>query len=468
MRDTIHFSGIGGVGMSALAQVAAMERAHASAGGLAVSGSDRDFDRGRNLGVKAALEKLGIRIFPQDGSGINEATAELALSTAIEGGNPEVVKAKELGLKISHRSELLAAQVNRFDTIAVAGTSGKSTVAAMLFSVLEAAGLGPSIITGGALGALRERGLIGNAFRGAGKVLVVEADESDGTIVRYRPGTGLLLNISKDHKDIEELNKIFSEFAGHCGRLLVNADDAPAAALLPGSEKFGFASGGWTVTDIAVGPFSSDFKINGVAFSLPAPGLYNIENALAACAAAAAYGVKLETAAAALKNFRGVERRFVLIGEKNGVTVIDDYAHNPAKISALLRALHQSPGRRVLAVYQPHGFTPTRHLKAELIESLASGLNQGDMLIMPEIYYAGGTVSKNISSKDISDAVAARGHKTAYYENRAEIPAALSKLAQPGDIIAVMGARDATLAEFAAKILEALPGSLPAALSPLT
>jgi len=442
--------------MSALAQVSAMARQQGAAEGRAVSGSDRDFDRGRNLGVKAALEKLGIKIFPQDGSGINGATAELALSTAIEDSNPEVVKAKEAGLKITHRSELLAAQVNRFDTIAVAGTSGKSTTAAMLFSVLEAGGLGPSVITGGALGALKERGLIGNAFRGSGNILVVEADESDGTIVRYLPKTGLLLNISKDHKNIEDLNKIFSEFAGNCGRLLVNADDPASAALLPGAEKFGFSTGAWQVTDIKAGPFSSEFKINGVGFSLPAPGLYNIENALAACAAAAVYGVKLETAAAGLKDFRGVERRFVLIGEKNGVTVIDDYAHNPAKISALLKALHQAPGRRVLAVYQPHGFTPTRHLKAELIESFASGLNKDDILIMPEIYYAGGTVSKNISSKDISDAVAARGHRTAYYERRPEIPAAVSGLAKPGDIVVVMGARDATLADFAAQILEAL------------
>ncbi len=443
--------------MSALAQIAAMDRLKGGNEGLAVSGSDRDFDRGRNLEVKAALEKLGIKIYPQDGSGVNEDTSELALSTAIEDTNPEVVKAGELGLKISHRSELLSGQVNRFDTIAVAGTSGKSTAAAMLFCVLEAAGLGPSIITGGALGALKERGLIGNAFRGSGKILVVEADESDGTIVRYRPKTGLLLNISKDHKDISELNKIFTEFAGNCGRLLVNAEDAPAAALLPGAEKFGFSTGDWKVTAIKAGPFSSAFKINGVDFSLPAPGRYNIENALAACAAAAVYGVSLEAAAAGLRAFRGVERRFVLVGEKGGVTVIDDYAHNPAKISALLGALHQAGGRRVLAVYQPHGFTPTRHLKAELIESFVSGLNRGDILIMPEIYYAGGTAKKDISSKDIADAVALKGHEAVFFEDRSKIPAAVSALAGPGDIIAVMGARDATLAGFAAKILEALP-----------
>ncbi len=450
VKDIIHFSGIGGVGMSALAQVAAME-------GRGVSGSDRDFDRGRNLGVKAALEKLGVKIFPQDGSGVNGATAELALSTAIEDTNPEVVRAKEAGIKISHRSELLAAYVNGFDTVAVAGTSGKSTAAAMAFAVLEAGGLGPSIITGGALGALKERGLIGNAFRGKGRVLVVEADESDGTIVRYRPRIGVLLNISKDHKEVPELNRIFTEFAGNCGRVLVNADDPAASALLPGAERFGFDAGGWKVTDVKAGPFSSEFKVNGVPFRLPAPGRYNVENALSACAAGAACGVELGTAAAGLAGFRGVERRFVLVGEKNGVTVIDDYAHNPAKIAAVLSALHQAPGRRVIAVYQPHGFAPTRLLKNELIESFAAGLNPEDRLLMPEIYYAGGTVNKNISSKDIADAVAARGRNAAFYEDRSVIPGAVAGLAAPGDIVAVLGARDATLADFAGQILAALP-----------
>ena len=436
--------------MSALAQIAAME-------GKAVSGSDRDFDRGRNLQVKAALEALGVKIYPQDGSGITAQTSELALSTAIEETNPEVIRAMDLSVKISHRSELLAAQVNRFDSIVVAGTSGKSTAAAMLFAVLEAAGLGPSIITGGALVQLKERGLIGNAYRGKGDILVVEADESDGSIVRYTPKTGVLLNISKDHKEVEELNRIFLEFAGNCGRILVNADDAPARALLPDAPAFGLKAEGWKVEGIKLEPFSSRFSVNGVQFSLPAPGLYNIENALSACAAAGLYGVTLAAAAAGLENFRGVERRFRLAGEKNGVKVIDDFAHNPAKVSAVLKALRHAGGGRVFAVYQPHGFAPTRHLKAGLIEAFVTGLASEDVLIMPEIYYAGGTASKDISSKNITEAVAAAGRTALFFENRGEIPAALSRLARPGDIIAVMGARDATLSDFARQILEALP-----------
>ena len=436
--------------MSALAQIAAME-------GRRVSGSDRDFDRGRNQEVKAALEKLGVKIFPQDGSGVNEATSALALSTAIEDSNPEVVRAKEYGLPVSHRSELLAAYVDRSDTVVVAGTSGKSTTAAMLFAALEEGGLGPSIITGGALTALKERGLIGNAFRGKGGVLVVEGDESDGTLTRYHPRNGLLLNITKDHKDLEELDKIFSEFAGHCARTLVNADDPAAARLLPASPRFGLDAGGWKVEDVRLEPFSSRFRINGAEFMLPVPGLYNIENALAACAAAALYGVSPATTAAALKNFRGVERRFALVGEKHGVKVVDDFAHNPAKVTAVLKALRVAGGGRVLAVYQPHGFAPTRHLKAELIESFSSGLAAGDVLLMPEIYYAGGTANKNISSDDIVKAVAAAGREARFFENRADIPAALAALARPGDIIGVMGARDATLSAFARQVLEALP-----------
>lgn len=434
--------------MSALAQIAAME-------GRPVSGSDRDFDRGRNQPVRAALEKLGVTIFPQDGSGVNDRTIELALSTAIEDSNPEVLRAKEQGLKISHRSELLAAHVDAADAVVVAGTSGKSTTAAMLFAVLEGAGLGPSIITGGALTELKERGLIGNAFRGGGKALVVEGDESDGTLIRYHPKKGLLLNITKDHKDLDELDLIFREFAGHCAATMVNADDPAAARLLPFSPRFGLDAGGWKVTDIKLEAFSSDFKINGAAFHLPAPGLYNIENALAATAAASLYGVKPETAALALKDFRGVERRFALVGEKNGVRVVDDFAHNPAKVTAVLKALHGAGGR-VLAVYQPHGFTPTRHLKDELIASFSAGLAAGDVLLMPEIYYAGGTATKNISSNDIVKAVAAAGHDARFFENRADIPAVIAALAKPGDVVGVLGARDATLSDFARQVLAAL------------
>ena len=458
----IHFSGIGGVGMSALAQLSAME-------GKAVTGSDRDFDRGRNLELKTKLQALGIEIFPQDGSAVSADTAELSVSTAIEDSNPEIAAAKALGVKISHRSELLAAYVNRSNTIAVAGTSGKSTVVAMIFEILESAGRSPGLITGGALISLMARGMAGNAFRGKSDLLVVEADESDGTITRYKPKIGVLLNITKDHKDLEELKNIFGVFAGNCGKFYANAGDPSAAALSPKAEFFGRSHTGsafsgtqgggrekYRVTDIGYRDFSSFFKINGVSFKLPAPGLYNIDNALAAVTVSADLGVPLRKCAAALGNYKGVDRRFRIIGEKRGVTVIDDYAHNPAKISAVLKAARGDKNRPVIAVYQPHGFTPARHLKNELIESFASGLGPEDILVMPEIYYAGGTAKKDISSKDLTDEVSRRGIKALFFKRREEIPAALSALVKPGGIILVMGARDATLSGFASDIFNAL------------
>lgn len=449
MSGTVHFSGIGGFGMSALAQIAAME-------GRKVSGSDRDFDRGRAAGTRAALEALGIKIFPQDGSGVNADTAELALSTAIEDSNPEVGRAKELGVKISHRSELLAAQVGSFDSVVVAGTSGKSTTAAMLFTILEGAGMGPSIITGGALLGLRERGLQGNAWRGKGRLLVVEGDESDGTLTRYKPKAGLLLNITKDHKEVPELRRIFSEFAANCGTFLACADDPEAASLVPGAKLFGAAAGGWLLEDVRLEPLSSRFRLNGAEFELPAPGRYNVENALAACAAAALFGVKPEQAAAALKNFRGVDRRFALVGEKGGVRVVDDFAHNPAKLAAALKALKGAARGRVIAVYQPHGFAPARLMRREFVQVFSEELGPADLLFMPEIYYAGGTAAKDISSRDIAAEVAAAGRAASFFPDRSKIPAAAAAEARPGDIIAVMGARDATLSDLAREILGAL------------
>jgi UDP-N-acetylmuramate--alanine ligase len=449
MRDTIHFSGIGGFGMSALAQIAAME-------GRKVSGSDRDFDRGRGGAIRAALERLGISIRPQDGSGVDANTSELALSTAIEDSNPEVTKARELGVKISHRSELLAAQVETFDTIVVAGTSGKSTTAAMLFTILEGAGLGPSIITGGALLGLRERGLQGNAYRGKGRLLVVEGDESDGTLTRYKPKAGVLLNITKDHKEVPELRKIFSAFAANCGAFLASADDPEAAALVPGARLFGADAGGWKLEDVRLEPLASRFRLNGTEFFLPTPGRYNVDNAIAACAAASLFGVTPERAAEALKTFRGVDRRFALVGEKGGVKVVDDFAHNPAKLAAALQALRGAASGRVIAVYQPHGFAPARLMRKEFVQVFSTLLGPGDLLMMPEIYFAGGTVAKDISSGDITAEVAAAGRRAVFFPDRSKIPQAAAAEARPGDIIAVMGARDATLSDLAREILAAL------------
>lgn len=435
--------------MSALSQIAAME-------GRSVTGSDRDFDNGRNLLFKAALEKLGIRIFPQDGSGIDGDTAEVAISTAIEGSNPEMAKAGAVGAKLLHRSELLSRYVDGFRTVAVGGTSGKSTVVGMLFTIFEEAGLGPSVITGGPLVALKERGLIGNAWRGKGDILVIEADESDGTIVQYRPMTGLILNISKDHKEVSELKAIFSRFAGNVKKLYVNADDPELSGFKPGAGLFGRSVPGLKPEELRLELFRSSFRLDGVAFSLPVPGSYNIDNALAAVAVARDMGIAPELCAAGLKKYRGVQRRFALAGETGGVTVVDDYAHNPAKLAAVLGSLHREPGRRVIAIYQPHGFSPTRHLRRELVDVFSGELKKGDILMMPEIYYAGGTVAMDISSRDLVDEISARGTSAFYFKQRRDIIARAVELASPGDIFIVMGARDWTLSDFAGELFDAI------------
>ena len=449
MKDTIHFIGIGGSGMSALSQIAVME-------GRAVTGSDRDFDNGKNLVFKTALEKLGIRIFPQDGSGIDGETSEVAVSTAIEESNPEIAKARAVGAKLLHRSELLSHYVDSFRTVAVGGTSGKSTVVGMIFTILEAAGLGPSVITGGPLVALKERGLIGSAWRGKGRVLVIEADESDGTIVKYHPMVGLLLNVSKDHKEVAEIKAVFRQFAGNVRKLYVNADDPELSDFRAGAELFGRSDSGFKIEDLKLEMFRSRFKLNGVEFILPAPGLYNIENALAAVSVALDMGVKLELCAESLGKYRGVQRRFELAGETGGITVVDDYAHNPAKISAVLGALHRGSARRVIAIYQPHGFSPTRHLRRELVDVFLNELKDNDVLMMPEIYYAGGTVARDISSKDLVDEILARGGTAFYFKQRSEILASALQLASPGDIFIVMGARDWTLSDFAKELFGAI------------
>lgn len=447
-KGVFHFTGIGGFGMSALAQMRAMS-------GLPATGSDRDFDAGRNPDTRAALEKLGIRIFPQDGSGVRGADKAVA-STAVENSNPDLARAAELGVPVIHRSELLAEHVNASRAVAVAGTSGKSTVAAMIFEILDFAGLKPSIITGGALLSLKEKGLLGNACAGGGGPLVVEADESDGTVARYRPALGVLLNITRDHKEVAELRGIFSAFASNCGEFIACADDPEAAAIKPAAGFFGRSADGTRFSDPRPGLFESRFRLGGVDFSVPAPGDYNIDNAVAAAAACARLGVSLETSAAALARFKGVARRFNILGRAGGVTVVDDFAHNPAKIAAVLSALRLRKGGRVLAVFQPHGFAPARLMRRELPGALSASLSTGDEVFFPDIYYAGGTVAKDISSADLAADAAAAGLKARHLPDRRRIAAEVAAAARPGDIVIVMGARDPGLTGLARDILSAL------------
>ncbi|MEK7743480.1 MAG: Mur ligase family protein, partial [Elusimicrobiota bacterium] len=439
-EGALHFVGVCGSGMSALAQFHAM-------GGGEASGSDRYLDRGESAQARAALAALGVRLFPQDGTGVSPETSEVAVSSAIEESNPVLAKAKALGLPILHRSDLLARHVHAMRTVAVSGTSGKSTVTAMIFEILERSGRSPSVITGGDLLALKDRGLLGNALRGKSDLLVVEADESDGSLVRYRPWLGVLLNLGKDHKEVSELAAIFRTFRSQCPRFVVNGDAANLAEYRQPLEgrspvTFGFSPDcSLRGEGLSLSPGSVLFSVRGVGFALPLDGKHNAENALAAAAACLEAGVSLEESARALSSYRGVSRRFELAGESRGVIVIDDYAHNPDKVRAALAAAQLRSGR-VLAVYQPHGYGPTRFLKNDLIAAFSESLRPEDRLWLAEIYYAGGTAVKDISSRDIAGPIAAGGKKAAFLPGRDAIALEIAKEAHPGDLVLVMGARD--------------------------
>lgn len=446
----IHFVGIGGVGMSALAQLHAM-------GGDSVTGSDRLISKGyTDMALWEYLKKLHIELYPQDGSGIGPRTDLVILSSAIEENNPELLKAKALGIPTMHRSELLAKHVAEHRTIAVSGTSGKSTTTAMVYDILAFAGLSPSVITGAAILSLqREQGVFGNVYKGESDILVIEADESDGSIVKYHPHLGLCLNLQKDHKEIDILQGYFKEFISHCKTAIINAEEENLRVLAPQAKTFGLSLGDVHPTEIKADGFGSDFTIQGQPFRLHIPGVHNVCNAVAAVSAALQLGVDLDTCAKALNKFQGIARRFASVGSYDKIEVIDDFAHNPHKIGATIAAAHLR-GKRVLAFYQPHAFTSVKMLAPEFVESFAKHIAPEDHLWLTEVYYPGGTIPQGISCRTIYEGLKARGVNVSYDDCRERILAEMAGAAQPGDILLVLGARDPTLTDFARKLLDAL------------
>ena len=446
----IHFIGIGGVGMSALAQLHAMGKDE-------VTGSDRLISKGyTDMALWDYLKKLGVKLFPQDGSGIDEKTELVILSSAIEEDNPELQKARALHIPTMHRSELLAKHVATHRTIAVSGTSGKSTTTAMVYDILAFAGLQPSVITGAAILSLqKEQGVFGNVYKGTSDLLVIEADESDGSIVKYQPYLGLCLNLQKDHKEIEVLQGYFKEFVSHCKTAIINAEETNLQAVAPNAKTFGLSYGDIHPTEIKVDGFGSDFSIQGQPFRLQVPGLHNVANATAAVAAALELGVDLETCAKALHKFQGIARRFASIGSYDKIEVVDDFAHNPHKLAATIAAAHLR-GKRVLAFYQPHAFTSIKLLTNEFVESFARSIGPNDHLWLTEVYYPGGTIPQGVSCRSVYEGLKARGVNVSYDGCREHLLAEMAAAAQPGDIMLVLGARDPTLTDFARKLLAAL------------
>ena len=443
-----HYAGVGGSGMSALAQFQAMLGGHAS-------GSDRGFDRAERPEARAQLERLGVRVMPQDGSGVGGDCGALVLSTAVEDTVPDVAAAKLRGLPIVHRSEMLAHWVSAFRSVAVSGTSGKSTATAMVFEILRGTGRDPSVITGGDLVTLQDQGLWGNAWAGKGP-LVVEADESDGSLVRYQPAVSLCMNLSRDHKSEDEVAGMFRVLKRRTRETFVCGEQGIPADLRDGALSFGFGDGAAVRgADLELAPAATRLRVDDVRFTLPVPGAHNAENALAAIAVCRALDVPLADMAAPLSRFRGVARRFQSLGEVGGVEVVDDFAHNPAKIAASL-ATARLRARRVLAVYQPHGYGPTRFLRDGFVETFATRTAPGDRVWLLEVFYAGGTAQRDFSAADLVRDIAARGRDAEFAPSREWLVARIAEEARPGDLVLVMGARDPSLTQFAHDVLVAL------------
>ena len=453
----VFFSGIGGSGMLPLASIV-------RAGGARVAGSDRSLDAGRTPHKFDYLRSLGIQLFPQDGSGLQPGMT-LVTSAAVEPTVPDVVRATELGLQHLTRPEFLARLLNSAQrSVAVGGTSGKSTVTGMIGWILHACHRQPTVMNGAVMkNFVTPSAPFASALVGDPELFVSEVDESDGSIALYRPEVAVLTNISLDHKEMDELRGLFAGFLNAAKKAVLNLDDPETRALadaVPVDKRigYGFDSPGAELMgkDLQLEPTGVTFAVEADGVRYPArlsvPGRHNASNALAAIAAAKLLGVRVEDAVTALGRFEGLKRRLETVGEAAGVTVIDDFAHNPDKIAATLATLRAHPGR-LLIMFQPHGYGPLAKMGEPLAKSLAEGMAEGDRLFLPDPVYQGGTVDKSRGSDWLAERI---GPQAEHVPERAAIGDRLVADARPGDRILIMGARDDTLIDFAQGLVQRL------------
>ncbi|MDP1778473.1 MAG: Mur ligase family protein, partial [Brevundimonas sp.] len=403
-QDDYFFCGIGGSGMLPLAMIV-------QARGGRIEGSDRSRDQGRTPEKFAWLEAHGVILHPQDGSGVTRADQTVVATGAIEDAVPDIGAAKRAGARIVTRPELLSQLFNAAPvSIGVAGTSGKSTITGMIAWILRRAGREPTVMNGAVMKNFADADHpFASALIGGADLFVSEVDESDGSIARYDPTVAVVSNISLDHKSMEELRDLFGGFTGRAARAVLNLDNVETQALaqsLPADKVITFALGEEPATlnahDLEPLPTGMRFTVvesggEKHPLELHVPGAHNAANALAAIGAVRAIGVPLSEAIAALESFAGIRRRMEVVGAANGVTVIDDFAHNPDKIAATLKTLHAFDGR-LLILFQPHGFGPLRLMQAEFIDGFAGLMREDDVLLMPEPVYFGGTTDRSVGS----------------------------------------------------------------------
>ncbi len=457
------FCGIGGSGMLPLALIM-------QARGNQVEGSDRSLDQGRTAQKFEHLRALGLKLHAQDGSGITRPEQILVCSAAVEDTVPDVQAARRIGTQEITRAALLAELFNGAGTgVAVAGTSGKSTTTGMLGWILHFADMGPTIFNGAVMKNFVTADFpLASAVPGDKDLFVSEVDESDGSIAYYNPRIAVLNNIAFDHKPLDELRTLFRNFVDRAETSVLNLDNEETAALyraVPAGRALSYSLADETADiharNIEPAPDGIAFDAvvgNGepVSITLSMPGRHNVANALAAIGAAHALGVFPQMAGQALSAFEGIKRRTETVGTAGGITVIDDFGHNPDKISATLQTLHVFPGR-LLIVFQPHGFGPLAMLRQAFVDCFATGLHENDILFMPEPVYFGGTVERTVTARDIVSDISQRGRQAQAHTDREACGDEVLRQARPGDRIVIMGARDDTLSLFAADLLEKLP-----------
>ncbi|MCB2076765.1 MAG: UDP-N-acetylmuramate--alanine ligase [Novosphingobium sp.] len=458
------FCGIGGSGMLPLALIL-------NGLGAQVGGSDRSRDQGRTPEKFAWLEREGFTLFPQDGSGITSSDQTLVASAAVEDTVPEVVRATELGCPRMSRAELLASLFNASgQKIAIGGTSGKSTVTGMTGWIMTQTRRDPTIMNGAVMkNFVDPQTPFASARVGRGDLFVSEVDESDGSIALYKPDVAILLNVSLDHKSMEQLRVLFRNFLNTGLKAVANFDDVESRYLSekhPNLTTFGISS---RDADIGIEPGTINESRHGIAafvidrrdntgypLKIRQPGLHNLSNALAAIAAANASGVPVRDAVIALHSFLGLARRFDILGTApSDITVIDDFGHNPEKCAATLRTLKRHEGR-VIAFFQPHGYGPLKQMGHELARTFAKLLGPDDVTILCDPVYFGGTVDRSEGSERIVALIREAGGQAEHIASRSDCADRIVAMAQPGDRIVVMGARDDTLTRFAEEILARL------------
>jgi UDP-N-acetylmuramate--alanine ligase len=436
-RRPVHFVGIAGAGMSALALIACRR-------GVAVSGCDADPSGAGDLTAMGVTVHRG-----HDPAHLGNARA-VVVTAAVPANHPELLRAGELGIPVVPRKVALAELIGGASSVAIAGTHGKTTTTVMTTEALAAAGLHPTGIAGG-----RVASWGGNARIDGDELFVVEADEYDQAFLTLHPTIAVVNNVEPDHLECygseAALESAFAEFAGRARVALFGADDPGAQRVAAGlggtARRFGFAADADVRIDrVAQHADGTEARVrwrNGreVRLRLAVPGVHNLRNAVAALAAVEAMGGALEPAASALAEFRGVGRRFERLGEHRGVAVVDDYAHHPSELEATLSAARQAfPGRRVVAVFQPHLYSRT----AAHGEAMGQALAAADLVFVTEIYAAREQPMEGVSGRRVADAAARAGADVRFEAARAEVGRHVYESLRPGDVVLTLGAGDIT------------------------